>query len=262
MNSLAALQSSFLAHLRAPADATFDNVRDGCVPAATGLRIYAHAYRSRLVEALETDHPMLGLYLGDGLWSALCDGYIDAYPSRVRSLRDFGARLSAYLAETAPFNDQPAISELAQFERLLLDTFDAEDADPLAFGALSSIPPTQWLDVRLGLHPALRVFRPRTNAVQIWTALRDGAAPPPAAEGSMPAWISWRDADRMGRYRSLQTYERAALDELIAGRPIASACVAMTSYLDEASVAGLFVEWIQGVFGAGWVMRVEQSGER
>lgn len=154
--SLAQLQRHFIAHLRGTTDEHLEQAVDvGRLPATTGLRIYAHAYGARLREALENDHPVLGAYLVDALWESL-KGYIDAHPSRVRSLRDFGNALPAFLAETEQFRGHPQLAELARFERLLLDSFDAADDPRAEWAQLQAIPPEQWPAMCVRLHRSVR----------------------------------------------------------------------------------------------------------
>lgn len=257
MNSLAALQHGFLQHLREPGDATVHGVADGRLAASTGLRIYAHAYRARLIEALDNDHPVLGTYLGDTLWAQLCDGYIATHPSRVRSLRDFGAQLPAYLAATVPFADDARIAEIAAFERVLLDSFDAADAEPLPFDALLARAPTDWPALTPTLHPGVRVLEVRTNAVDAWSAIKDDEAPPPSAASPVPAWATWRDAERVGRFRSLTVREHDALARVRDGGDIAALCESLAERLTPAEVPGAAVQLLQAWFADGWIVALD-----
>lgn len=252
MSALATLQRDFLAHLQQPSG-TVAGVADGYLPAATGLRIYSHAYRARLVEALDNDHPALGTYLGDALWSQLCDGYIAAHPSRVRSLRDFGAQLPTWLARTAPFEGDARISELCAFERQLLDSFDAADAAPLDFDALRARSPTDWPTLRPTLHPSLHLLPVRTNAVDVWAALIAKAAPPAHAQLPVPAWATWRDTERVGRFRSLASAEHAALVCVHAGGDIAALCETLAVTHAAEQVPAAAVALLQQWFAEGWI---------
>ena len=44
------------------------------------LFIYAHAYKSRLVETLADDFPVLHSLVGDDMFEEICLDYIDKYP--------------------------------------------------------------------------------------------------------------------------------------------------------------------------------------
>ncbi|MFZ1392480.1 MAG: putative DNA-binding domain-containing protein, partial [Dokdonella sp.] len=172
----------------------------------------------RLREALEADHPLLALYLGDRLWAELCAGYIEAHPSQVRSLRHFGAHAPVWLTGNKPFSDHPAIGELAAFERELLDVFDAADAARVDWSVMQSFDTAAWPGVRLQFHPSVRLLATATNAVAIWRALKDGQSPPEAQPSTTPAYLLWRDVDRVSRFRPVDEVEQLALRSFLSDR--------------------------------------------
>lgn len=259
MSGLARLQASLLQHLREPRDIGVPGVpgvADGRLPASTGLRIYSHAYRARLGEALGNDHRQLGRYLGDTLWAEMLAGYVQRHPSTVRSLRDFGAALPSYLACTPPFSADARIAELARFERALLDTFDAADAPRVDFEALRARDPWQWPGLGLALHPGLGVLLLHTNAVDAWSALQAETAPPTTAASDAAAWAIWRDADRVTRFRSLDAAENAALASIRTASTIAVMCDALGAHRPAAEVPAAALGYLQAWFADGWVASV------
>jgi len=70
----------------------------------TRLEIYKNAYAIRLTKCIETDHPMLGKYLGDELFETMATGYIHNHPSQTTSLRNYCDNLPGYLRQTEPFS--------------------------------------------------------------------------------------------------------------------------------------------------------------
>ena len=229
---LAALQRAFLAGLRAgeaagPGTGGIEAaLHDGGIPRARGLGIYRHAYAARLREALENDHAVLGTYLGDDAWALLCAGYIDAHPSRVRSLRRFGDALPAHLARVAPFAAMPQVAEIAMLERLLLDCFDAADAPVADWPSLMARPAADWPMLRPTFHPSLRHVACEWNAVEIWSALKAGNTPPDAMRVASD-WLLYRDADRVTRFRSMAPDEVLLLAHFRDGGDFAGGCHAL-----------------------------------
>lgn len=254
--ALARLQQRFMQRLLdVPDDALDEEIATGRMSREVGLRIYTHAYRARLREALDNDHPVLGLYLGDDLWHQLCAGYITAHPSRHRSLRDFGVDLPAWLAQAEPFATHPLIAELATFERLLLDSFDAADADLTDWPALLAIPGLDWPGLTMRFHPSLRRFPVACNSVESWRALKEGGTPPTPGPAAHPEWVLWRDDDRVSRFRSLDASERAALAHCQSQGDFAGLCEVLLEWHAPDAVPAVALGHLQTWCGEGWISR-------
>ncbi len=242
---LAELQRAFLADMRGAApDAAMAHLASGGIPAATGIAIYRNAYAARLREALENDHPVLGRYLGDALWARMCDGYIAAYPSRVRSLRHFGESLPDYLADAQPFSDSPQLAELARLERRLLDCFDAADAERADWQSLVEMPDTDWPGLRLRFHPSVQSLQHAWNSIEIWNALKNDQMPPAAVrepDGETSGWLLWRDEERITRFRSMAVDESLALRHFLHGGDFAGACEALLEMHPPETVPGVAI---------------------
>ena len=239
--SLAELQRDFLADMRGTEpDAAMDHLASDGIPAAIGIAIYRNAYVARLREALENDHPVLGRYLGDALWTRMCDGYIAAYPSRVRSLRHFGESLPEYLAGIEPFSASPQFAELARLERRLLDCFDAADADHADWQSLLAMPDTDWPGLRLRFHPSVHWLQNAWNSIEIWNALKQSDTPP-AAVAETSDWLLWRDDERITRFRSMASDESLALRHFLHGGDFAGACEALLEVHPPEAVPGVAI---------------------
>lgn len=256
------LQRQFLAHLRGTPDPRLSDAVDvGRLPADTGLGIYAHAYGARLREALENDHPVLGQFLGDESWEALCSGYIAAHPSRVRSLRDFGNALPAYLAKVEPFRHHPQLAELARFERALLDSFDAADDPRADLAQLQAIPAERWPGLRARLHRSVRVHRDVHGSVAIWQAIKAGGAPPAAPLDAPVDWVLWRDEEGVGRFGSLEADEAHAFASWANNGNFADLCERLAATLPLEAVPVRALGCLQGWCVQGWIAQWLASEE-
>ena len=243
---LAELQKTFLASMRG---ASSDHLKPALAPGRNGtpelgLGIYQNAYSSRLREALENDHPQLGKYLGDELWQQLCAGYITAHPSKVRSLRDFGASLPGYTTVTEPFCNNPQIAELAEFERRLLDCFDAADARLATWQSLLTTPAERWPKLCPQFHPSVQLQRVEWNSVEIWRALKAEQIPPAPTKADA-AWLLWRDQEQVTRFRVLTADEAQAYAHFCAGNDFAFVCETLQEQHDAEAVPGIALEMLQ-----------------
>jgi len=254
VSSLRSLQTDFLAFLLSGDTRIAGEIVDQApVGRDTRLAIYANAYRVRLRETLETDHEMLGLYLGDDLWDRMVNGYIDEHPSPYRSLRQYGDALPEWLRNKPPFADYPQIAELAHFERRLLVSFDAADASRADTAELSALPAAQWPGLRLRFHPGVQPFQVDSNCVEIWEALKAGHTPPDAAIQPDSRWLLWRGEDRLTQFRSLPAEESALLYHFLTGGDFAGACERLLSAHSEGSVPQVALEILTGWLEIGLV---------
>jgi hypothetical protein len=214
----------------------------------TRLYIYKNAYRIRLRQVLETDHDMLWTYLGDMLFEQLVNGYIDSHPSRYNSLRYFCDQLPDYLANTAPFKQHPILAEIATFERLLMDVFDAGEADRAGLSELRALNPDDWPAMRLRFHPGVQLLQTDWNSVESWKALKDEKEPPAASNEASQHWLLWRDTDRLSQFRPVEKDEHALLSQALSGEAFSALCEALLDWypVDEVSVVSLryITEWL------------------
>ena len=219
------------------------------VPIATRLAIYADAYRSRLIEALEAQYPALLALLGAEEFAALGHAYVQAHDSSFASIRFYGGALGAFLAVHPDFAARPWRSELAHFEWAMNDVFDAADAAPLDVQALGLIAPENWAELGFDAHPSVRRLDLLWNASALWRALTDGQPhPPPDAQAHPVPWLLWRRELQI-LFRPLAGLEAGALDAMRQGRSFGGICLTLATALDEAQAPGraaaFLREWVE-----------------
>lgn len=239
MSSLRELQTRFLAYLSVPGTQMQGAVVDlPPLGAEPRLKIYADAYRSRLLDALADNYPGLHALLGDTAFMRLGGCYLDARPSQHFSIRYFGHRLAEFLAVQAPYAQQPVLTELAQFEWILRDVFDAADAAAvLTAEDLAAYPPEMWPELCFTLHPAVRCLDLAWNAPELWKALAEQLNPPPPQKNQhTTAWLIWRHELKI-HFRSLQADEAWAINALQLHTPFAELCAGLCEWVDEPHAA-------------------------
>ena len=236
-DSLHKLQQAFLAYLLDDSALAIAGhiVSTPQRPAEQRLRFYGNAYRVRLKEALETDYERLHNYLGDDLFDALVQKYIDLYPSSYHSLRDYGSHMAELAGSAEPLVRWPEVAELARVEQAFGHSFDAADASTTTLQDLQALAPETWATLRLGFHKSVQLLPLRCNSFQIWQALADGATPPEKTVDDS-TWLIWR-RDLVSSYRSLPQAELAALRVMLEGGCFATMCEVLLKYCNEDEAA-------------------------
>jgi len=258
VSTLRKLQQDFMEYLTDSTPAIIDNVVDqGNMDPITRLNIYQNAYNIRLKDCIETDHHVLGLYLGDDLFDQMVTGYIGQHPSRYPSLRQFCDQLPAYLRQNEPFQSVPVIAEIATFERRLMDTFDAADSETITELELQNLPAGDWPGMKLVFHPSVQIFEAHWNSVESWQALKKDILPPDAREQET-WWIIWRDRERLTQFRNL------AVDGLVLYRcfkdhyTFADACELLKEHLPEDQIGLSSVNHLLEWFGLGMISSLDR----
>ncbi len=175
------------------------------------LSTYTKGYRSRLVEALSTTFPAFKAVLGDDEFERLTREFIETAPSRHYSIRYYGQGLAAFVRTARTEPDVSVLYDLAQWEWLLAEVFDAADDAPIGAESLAAIAPEIWPTVSFVLRACVRPITTHSNAVQWWRWARDNAVMPAAYERAPAAsWRLWRQ-DVRTLFRSMDAGETAAL---------------------------------------------------
>lgn len=242
-----------------------DRVIEAIVPGnerfdtATRLGIYEHAFIARLTEALAVTYPALKSALGESAFADLIQAYVAASPPSHFSIRYYGHNLFEFVLAHLSGTKAKVLSELAQWEWLLSEAFDAADAVAIKREALSRIAPDQWGQVGFCLSPSFGRLRLTTNAVQWWRAAsRSTPRPTRWRSVSTVQWAIWR-SDLATYFRSLKPDEAWAIDALSAGQSFASLCEGLVRFCGDGAplrAATLVHRWVSD----GWIVDIEVSG--
>ena len=255
--SLADLQRAFQDYLLASSEGFAAAVRDTKkADRTTLLDVYRDGYALRLIEVLTNDYPGLMAMAGPADFDHLARAYIAAHPSRHPSVRWFGQHLADFIASTLPYSRSPAAAEMARFEWLLGEAFDAPDVTPVLADALMALPSEAWETLCFVPLPSLRRSIFAFEVAQAWQRREDvEAGNLDVAPASAPTpWMIWRP-ERVSNFRSLETDEAAMLDAMAEGRLFPELCEAIVTHVGEdqaaARAAGLLRAWVEeGLIGS------------
>lgn len=232
------------------------------VPVGTRLAIYASAYRTRLIGALESNFPVLARFMDTDEFQVLARRYIEQHEPTQRSVRWYGEQLARYLTVDARYRDAPVLADLATWEWAMTEVFDAADAPTLKPGDLVQRAPEEWADLRLVAHPSMRRVDLAWNAPQIWKALQEGAvAPKPECRSPPECWLLWRQELKIF-FRALDPLEALALQMLCAGKNFGELCEGLSMRLGEKQAPFEAASLLRGWVEAGLLTASSPTGDK
>lgn len=258
MRVLLGLQREFQRHVLRPARRMQRRVvSTPRADAATRLAIYANAYRARLVEVLGGDFDALRALLGAEAFDAAARAFIAARPSGFANLRWYGGELAGFLARARPWKRRPVLAELAAFDWALGLAFDALDAEAMRVDAVARLPAAAWPNMKLRLHPSVRLLALWTNAPDIWRAARDGRPLPRASRRKQSrTWLVWRKA-LTPFYRALEEDEAWALGAASKRRSFGVLCEGLRRHVGDAHAARRAAQLLKGWLAEGLVCAID-----
>jgi hypothetical protein len=207
---------------RAPRDLEAIVRASGQLSAVERVDVYANMYFFRILEVLADEYAkIVTLVGGDGFHNLVTDYLLACRPAHP-SLREVGARLSAYLARHPLAEDRPWLSELARLERTRLELFDGPDAEVLTLEAVRALPPEALPELALRVIPCHAILHTDFALAPLWRALEAGHQPedPPGSAETILVWRHQLDVF----HRVLDSDEVACFSLLRQGATFAAVC--------------------------------------
>lgn len=250
MNRLTDIQTKFKnAVFTSEGNLFIDEIEEGGkISPAQRLYIYSHAYKARLSEVLQEDYPVMHTMVGDEVFASICNEYIDMFPSVNPSLRYFGIHMEEFLKNHKAYSKNQVLSELARFEWLFNDVFDAKDGTTVKFEDVAAIPPEAWTTLRMHFHPSFKMNEYNWNVPAIWSSVKEDEDNPvlPELYPEPSCCIQWR-SDLVCYFRSLDEDEAKAMKIAAEYKTFPDICEALYEYHDNQApfrAVELFKSWI------------------
>lgn len=146
--------------------------------AAQHLTIYRQSYIARLRACMQNQFKALAYALGEELFQAFADQYLDNNPSISYTLNNLGEKFSLFLEETRPDaeSDQKEewpdfMIELAAFEYALSIIFDMQETDGI------NVPDSSTPDHLLIASPTLHLFEHQFPICSYYLDFNGGHSP-------------------------------------------------------------------------------------
>lgn len=220
------------------------------------LQIYHAAYRLRLIDALRNDYPALEAYIGEEEFIRLTTEFIAENPSHHPSLRWLGEKLPDFLRSHKHWKERTEIVELVEFEWRQVMTFDAADTSLASVDELRTLPPEQWMTLKLALHPSLQLIHCYSNAPTLWNELtKNKTAIPVELSQETQAWLMWRENLQVV-YRPIDPAEAWALNTFLAQKHFADVCEGLCEWIAAEHVPAQVAQYLQHWINGGLVIKI------
>jgi len=142
-------------------------VRNACGTPSRRFGIYRNNVYVSLIDALANRFPFAARLVGDEFFRAMARVYVEIDLPRSPVLLFYGEGFADFVADFPPAAPVPYLADVMRLEWAWHAAYHAADAEPLPLAVLRE---AAWgaSEVRLALHPSLRVVRSPYPIITIW----------------------------------------------------------------------------------------------
>lgn len=189
-------------------------------------------YRNNVIvglsEALRTQFPATERVVGTEFFAALARVYVSSEPPRSPVMMNYGERFPGFIERFAPAAEIPYLADVARLEFARTQAYHAADAAPLDADAWQRVDADRLADLRVILHPSLRIIRSAFPVVTIWS-MNSGGMEPASIENCGPEDALIARPRGVVEVRQLPSGGAAFLNALTAGTTLGKAATAASN---------------------------------
>ncbi|MGO9700540.1 MAG: putative DNA-binding domain-containing protein [Xanthobacteraceae bacterium] len=137
-------------------------------PSPRRFAVYRNNVVAGLTKALAAAYPAVCRIVGEEFFRAMARVYVRFEPPASPVLLNYGAGFATFIAHFEPAGSLPYLPDVARIERGWTEAYHAPEAAALAPQAFAAVPNDRAAEIRLDLHPSLRVVRSAFPALTIW----------------------------------------------------------------------------------------------
>ena len=166
-------------------DALFDRDKTGLLEFVQGpsdalksrrLDIYRNNVFYSLGSALGDLYPVVKKLTGADFFSATASVYLHKYPPGRAAMVSLGEDFPDFLQQFEHTVSMPWLADVARLELMWHQSYHAADVDSLGVNEFAVIPVDELVNIRLTVHPSIRLLVSRYPILQIWQANQEGHA--------------------------------------------------------------------------------------
>ena len=137
-------------------------------PSPKRFNVYRNNVYLSLIEAIANRYPVVVRLVGEEFFAAAARAFVEAHPPQNPMLLAYGGAFADFLADLDPVRDLPYLPDVARLEWAWHEAYHAQDAEPLSAEELGNVPPDRISDLKLSLHPSVRLISSAFPVVSIW----------------------------------------------------------------------------------------------
>lgn len=164
--------------------------------------------------------------VGADFFAAMAGVYIQASPSGSGNLHEDGADFAAFLNDFTHTADLPWLSDMARLDWAIHQAHYSPDCAALSIDSLVALPPEQFGQLKLQLHPAVAVIRSAQWPVYQILMMHHGDAPADLNAGGEQVLV-WRN-----HWQALPLSEAVFIEHILNGQSIEKAIEATEQEFD------------------------------
>ena len=143
---------------------------------AVAIEVYRSNYRGNLHDTLAGAYPVIEQLVGKDFFRHMARQFIERHFSRSGNLHHYGAEMADFIAAFEPAQGLPYLPDVAALEWACHCAYFSDDAATLDIVKLAQIPPGQYSELILHIHPACHLVRSKYPIASIWHAHQPGAS--------------------------------------------------------------------------------------
>lgn len=149
------------------------------LPSSRRFAVYRNNVVAGLIEALRAAFPAVSRIVGDDFFHAMARVYVAHEPPASPIMLGYGAGFPDFIGHFEPVATLPYLADVARIERAWSEAYHAAEAEPLDPTVLAAVGQADLPQLRLRLHPSVRVAQSRFPALSIWQMNVSDGVPAP-----------------------------------------------------------------------------------
>lgn len=195
--SLPELQRAFCAAVLTTDHSLAEWVAGNGLEPEARLQIYRNIVFNNLTAALRIAYPAILKLVGEEFFEGAAARYIRDYPSTSGNLQDYGAHFPEFLARMPEATRLAYLPDVARLEWARQESYLAADATPINPVALTQIPDNRHADLKLILHPSVRLVESKHPIWDIWMFCQQTTPEHLDLSGEGQTVLIWREATQI-----------------------------------------------------------------